>query len=223
MTDSAEERFRAFVAAQAGPLMRTAYLLTGDRGHAEDLVQQALCTTYLHWRTVMRYDRPEAYARKVMLNERRSVWRRRRPEYLTAEPPERGAPDSTAGVGVRDELWTQLRRLAPRTRAVIVLRYWEDRSQEETAQILDCSVGTVKKLSAYGLARLRQYLEPPGGMGGRGVGNGGSTGDGEHTGDGQHGERLGGREHDQGGEVLSSRDSSNHDRLVGRRAQGVER
>src|SRR5690349_9187945 len=104
MTDSAEERFRAFVAAQAGPLLRTAYLLTGDRGHAEDLVQHALCTTYLHWRTVMRYDRPEAYTRKVMLNERRSIWRRRRPEeQLTADPPERGTPDGTAGVGERDE------------------------------------------------------------------------------------------------------------------------
>jgi len=150
MTDSAEERFRAFVAAQAGPLMRTAYLLTGDRGHAEDLVQNALCTTYLHWRTVMRYERPEAYARKVMLNERRQLLAAQAAGAVDRRPARAGArrADRMADVGVRDELWTQLRRLAPRTRAVIVLRYWEDRSQEETAQLLDCSVGTVKKLAA---------------------------------------------------------------------------
>lgn len=160
MDDSANEQFRAFVSAQAGPLLRTAFLLTSDRGLAEDLVQSALCTTYLHWNKVMRYDRPEAYVRKVMLNERRSFWRRRKGEELTAVPPDRGLPDAANVIGVRDELWTELRRLAPRTRAVVVLRYWEDRSEAQTADLLGCSVGTVKKLASVGLARLREYLGP---------------------------------------------------------------
>jgi RNA polymerase sigma-70 factor (sigma-E family) len=162
MTESADEQFRMFVAAQAGRLMRTAYLLTGDRGHAEDLVQSALCATYLHWRKVMRYERPEAYVRKVMLNERRSFWRRRRPEQLTADPPERAVPDGTAAVGIRDELWANLRLLPPRTRAVVVLRHWEDRSEAETAEILGCTVGNVKKLGSQGLARLREHLNAQG-------------------------------------------------------------
>jgi RNA polymerase sigma-70 factor (sigma-E family) len=160
MTDSAEDRFRAFVTAQTGPLLRTAYLLTGDRGHAEDLVQSAFCKTYLHWRRVMRYEQPEAYVRKVMVNERRSVWRRRKRglEYLTSDPPDQLTPDATAAVGVREELWAQLRQLPPRARAAVVLRYWEDRSEAETAQILGCTVGNVKKLSASGLAALRKQL-----------------------------------------------------------------
>jgi RNA polymerase sigma-70 factor (sigma-E family) len=160
MDDRADEQFRTFVAAQTGPLMGTAYLLTGDRSQAEDLVQSALCVTYAHWRSVMRYDRPEAYVRKVMLNERRTFWRRRRPEELTGWVPDQPIDDGTHQVGLRDELWTQLRQLPPRTRAVVVLRYWEDRSEAETAELLGCSAGTVKKLASIGLARLRAHLNP---------------------------------------------------------------
>jgi RNA polymerase sigma-70 factor (sigma-E family) len=163
--DSIEQHFQAFVAAEARALLRTAFLLTGDRGHAEDLMQTALYKAYLHWRRVMRYDRPEAYVRKVMLNERRKFWRRNRPdEALTAEPPDRGHPDGTAAVHQREELWTQLRLLAPRTRAVVVLRFWEDRSEADTAEILGCTVGTVKKLGARGLAQLRDHLNPQTGV-----------------------------------------------------------
>jgi DNA-directed RNA polymerase specialized sigma24 family protein len=137
MDSSAEDHFRSFVQAQSRPLLRLAFLLTGDRGHAEDLMQTALYKAYLHWRRVMRYDRPEAYVRKVMLNEQRKTWRRRgRAEDLTSRPPERGTPDGV----------------------VVVLRYWEDRSEADTAEILDCSVGTVKKLGSTGLARLRRQL-----------------------------------------------------------------
>ncbi len=158
MDSSAESHFRSFVDAQSRPLLRTAFLLTGDRGHAEDLVQTALYKTYLHWRRVARYDRPEAYVRKVMLNERRRAWQRRRPEEdLTAEPPELSTPDGTAGVAQREDLWTLLRGLPARTRAVVVLRYWEDRSEADTADILGCSVGTVKKLASVGLTRLRGH------------------------------------------------------------------
>ena len=161
--DSPEQHFQAFVNAEARALLRTAYLLTGDRGHAEDLMQTALYLAYLHWRKVMRYERPDAYVRKVMLNERRKYWRRHRPdEHLTAEPPDRGQPDGTAAVHARDQLWAELRRLAPRTRAVVVLRYWEDRSEADTADILGCSVGTVKKLAARGLGQLRHHLDGPG-------------------------------------------------------------
>jgi RNA polymerase sigma-70 factor (sigma-E family) len=165
MSQSTEQHFQAFVAMEAKALLHVAYLLTGDRGHAEDLMQTALYKAYLHWRRVMRYERPDAYVRKVMLNERRRAWRRSRlGESLTAEPPDRGTPDVTRGVDERDELWAQLRKLPPRTRAVVVLRYWEDRSEAETASILDCSVGTVKKLASVGLSRLRIELDSPEGL-----------------------------------------------------------
>src|SRR5215213_8154728 len=158
MDSAAEDQFRSFVDAQSRALLRMAFLLTGDRGHAEDLMQTALYKTYLHWWRVMRYDRPEAYVRKVMVNEQRRSWRRARAEDLTAEPPERGTPDGTAAVAERDELTALLRRLPARTRAVVVLRYWEDQSEADTADILGCSVGTVKKLASTGLARLRAQL-----------------------------------------------------------------
>jgi RNA polymerase sigma-70 factor (sigma-E family) len=160
MSTTTEQHFQAFVATEAKALLHVAYLLTGDRGHAEDLMQTALYKAYVHWWRVMRYERPEAYVRKVMLNERRRIWRRRKPgESLTAEPPDRGTPDGTPAVDERDEMWTQLQKLPPRTRAVVVLRYWEDRSEAETASILDCSVGTVKKLASVGLSRLRVQLD----------------------------------------------------------------
>jgi RNA polymerase sigma-70 factor (sigma-E family) len=156
MADSVDEHFRAFVSAEERPLLRTAYLLTGNRTQAEDLVQNALCKTYRHWRKVMRYERPEAYVRKVMVNERRTGWRRSQREELTGDPPERQLADHTTAVGDRHELWAALRQLPPRTRAVVVLRYWEDYSEADTAQILGCSVGNVKKLGSRGLARLRE-------------------------------------------------------------------
>lgn len=150
--------FQEFVEVRYTDLLRTAYLLTGDRGAAEDLVQAALLTTMRHWRAVAD---PMAYVRRTMVNRRTSLWRRiGSRELLTDAPPDRGVPDGAAGRAERDELLTALGRLPVRMRAVLVLRYWEDLSEEDTAQLLGCSVGTVKSQASRGLARLRDVLGP---------------------------------------------------------------
>lgn len=134
--------FQEFVELRYADLLRTAFLLTGSREAAEDLVQTALLTTMRHWRTVTD---PQAYVRRAMVNQRISLWRRiGSRELLTAVPPERSTPDGTAGRADRDELLGALGRLPVRMRAVLVLRYWEDLSEAETAYVLGCSIGTVK-------------------------------------------------------------------------------
>lgn len=157
MDAEAEDEFRQFVVARTPALLGTAYALTGDRGLAEDLLQASLLKTYRHWRQVRASDRPDAYVRRVMANQRISWWRRRRVAESDRPVPDRPAP---AGPGVedRDELWRALRQLPQRTRAVVVLRYWEDLSEAEVARILGCSVGSVKSQASRGLARLRTVL-----------------------------------------------------------------
>jgi RNA polymerase sigma-70 factor (sigma-E family) len=148
--------FREFVEIRYTDLLRTAYLLTGSRHAAEDLVQSALLTTMRHWRKVAD---PGAYVRRVMVNQRTSMWRRTGSrEVLTDVPPERATPDGAAGRADRDELLTALNRLPVRMRAVLVLRYWEDLSEEDTARLLGCSAGTVKSQASRGLNRLRDVL-----------------------------------------------------------------
>jgi RNA polymerase sigma-70 factor (sigma-E family) len=150
--------FREFVEVRYGDLLRTAYLLTGSRDTAQDLVHDALLKAMRYWRTV---DEPMAYVRRVMVNERTSRWRRLGlRELLTAAVPDRSRPDSTEAVVVRDELLTALDRLPVRMRAVLVLRYWEDLSEADVATTMGCSVGTVKSQAARGLARMREVLRP---------------------------------------------------------------
>jgi RNA polymerase sigma-70 factor (sigma-E family) len=150
--------FQEFVEVRYTDLLRTAYLLTGTREAAEDLVQAALLTTMRHWRSVAD---PMAYVRRAMVNQRTSLWRRiGSRELLTDAPPDRSTPDGAAGRAERDELLTALCRLPVRMRAVLVLRYWEDLSEEDTAQLLGCSVGTVKSQASRGLGRLRDVLGP---------------------------------------------------------------
>ena len=157
-----DERFRLFVRQQWGPLIRTAYLLTGDRGTAEDLVQAALEKTHRHWDRILRTDTPQVYVRRVMINTATSWWRRRR----AIEVPLLGsdtvpAPDAYAQVEQRQQLLLALRRLPPRTQAVLVLRYFEDLSEAETARVLGCSPGSVKSQASRGLARLRLDFDTP--------------------------------------------------------------
>jgi RNA polymerase sigma-70 factor (sigma-E family) len=153
----AEDEFREFVVARSAALLGTAYALTGDRGLAEDLLQTALLRTYRHWKRVRHFDAPDAYVRRVMANQRISWWRRRRVVESDQPLPDRaGPPDS--GPEDRDELWRALHRLPPRTRAVVVLRYWEDLPEAEVAHLLGCSVGSVKSQASRGLARLRAVL-----------------------------------------------------------------
>jgi RNA polymerase sigma-70 factor (sigma-E family) len=151
-----------FVAAREQALMRSAYLLTGDAHLAEDLLQSALVRVAARWQRVATSGNPEAYVRKVLYHEHIGWWRRRgrHRDYPSAAPPEpEGHPDFADDALRTMVLWQALRRLAPRQRAVIVLRFYEDRSEAETATLLDCSIGTVKSQTHRALSRLRA-LEP---------------------------------------------------------------
>jgi RNA polymerase sigma-70 factor (ECF subfamily) len=155
-----DDEFREFVTSRSPALLRTAYLLVGDRSLAEDLVQSALTKVYRHWDRVSAAGSPEAYVRRIMVNERRSWWRRNPGHEVLGPVPDRGGPDESAGLAERDAIWRAVLALPPRTRAVLVLRYWEDLSEAETAQILDCSVGTVKSQASRGLRKLQQVIGP---------------------------------------------------------------
>jgi RNA polymerase sigma-70 factor (sigma-E family) len=158
--DPAEEAFREFVEGSWHRLLRTAYLLTGDHASAEDLVQTALMQTYRHWRRIRRTDAPEVYVRRVLVNCNTSVWRRRRVhEYSTAAVPEiRRVHDHQDAYAVRDELWRSVKEMPPRMRTVFVLRYFEDMSEADVAEVMGCAIGSVKSQISRGLTRLRADL-----------------------------------------------------------------
>lgn len=157
--DSLEEQFREFVAARSAALLRTAYLLTGDWATAEDLLQTALTKTYLAWKRLGGIEAVEPYARRVMVNTSTSWWRRRwHGERPTEVLPERAGVDEIEQQLDRDLLWRHLRQLPNRQRAVLVLRYYEDMSEAQTAAMLDISPGTVKSQTSRALATLRRRL-----------------------------------------------------------------
>jgi RNA polymerase sigma-70 factor (sigma-E family) len=149
--------FAEFVALRYGDLLRTAYLLTGSHHAAEDLVQACLLKVMPRWGGIAE---PMTYLRRIMVNQRVSWWRRMRRELLRADPPDGVTPDDAAGAAERTTVLAALAGLPPRMRAVLVLRYWEDQSEAETADLLGCSVGTVKAQASRGLARLRTVLVP---------------------------------------------------------------
>jgi RNA polymerase sigma-70 factor (sigma-E family) len=149
--------FRDFVAARSGALVRSAFLLTGDQGEAEDLVQAALAKAWMRWGRILRQDAPEAYVRRIMLSTF-LTWRRRRwrGEVLVADVPEQpDRRDNFTDVDRRSAVLAALRELPPRQRAVVVLRYFDDLTETQTAEAMGCSMGTVKSQSAKALARLR--------------------------------------------------------------------
>jgi RNA polymerase sigma-70 factor (sigma-E family) len=151
--------FSTYVRTRSARLVRAAYLLTGDRQLAEDLAQTALAKVSLRWNVVSGRGDPDAYVRKAMV--RTAIgWRRRRwhGERPTAPMPEVAVVDSTAAVDARHRLRAALLSLPPRQRAVVVLRYYEDLSEADTAATLGCSIGAVKSQTAKGLARLRQFF-----------------------------------------------------------------
>ncbi|WP_042372900.1 SigE family RNA polymerase sigma factor [Streptacidiphilus neutrinimicus] len=152
--------FSTFVAARWTALVRTAYLLTGDFHEAEDLVQVTLVKVYPHWRG-LREETADAYVRRALVNNNRSRHRRRRVAHLLMPfVPDRPAADAgRSDVAERDLLVSLLARLPERQRAVVVLRYWEDLSAEEVADLLGCSVGTVKSQASRALAKLREHPE----------------------------------------------------------------
>ncbi|MGC5018660.1 SigE family RNA polymerase sigma factor [Micromonospora sp. DT47] len=157
--DPLEEEFREFVAARSGALLRTAYLLAGDWATAEDLLQTALTKTYLAWKRLGGIDAIEPYARRVMVNTSTSWWRRRwHGERPTEVLPERAGVDEIEQQLDRDALWRHLKALPARQRAVLVLRFYEDMSEAQTAALLEISPGTVKSQSSRALATLRRRL-----------------------------------------------------------------
>jgi RNA polymerase sigma-70 factor (sigma-E family) len=138
-------------------LVRAAYLMTGDQHQAEDLVQSALARTLRSWRRIEKAGNAEAYTRKIMYNLQVTWWRRKARERraMRFEGGEAIA-DSSEDVLRRMELKKVLDRLTPKQRAVLVLRYFEDKSIDETAEILNCSAGTVKSQTARALRLLRE-------------------------------------------------------------------
>ena len=158
MSPEDERQFREFVAARSPALLRTAYLLTGDVHLAQDLLQTALLATARRWTHLRDRDQPEAYLRRAMYRHQINRWRARarRPETLMAAPPEhRAARDHAAETVLRRSLVEALGSLPPRQRAVVVLRYYEDRSEAEVATLLDISLGTVRSQASRALAKLR--------------------------------------------------------------------
>ena len=162
MRDADEEAFRDFVVGRSPSLLRTAYLLTGDWQHAEDLLQTALAKVYRAWGRLRDHENVDAYVRRVMVNTQTSRWRRAwKAEHVTGSLPDRPGPDEVGARDDRDRLRRALLTLPARQRAVVVLRHYEDMSEAEVARVLGCSVGTVKSQCARGLAKLRDALDDP--------------------------------------------------------------
>ncbi len=155
-----EQDFHDFVVGQWHALLRTAYLLTGDRGEAEDLVQSALVRVHRNWHRIERRDAPGVYTRRVLINLNASIWRRRLRlrEQPTDVVPEVARADATEAHALRDELRRACLKLPPRQRAVLVLRYFEDLSEADTAATLGITVGAVKSQTSRGLDKLRGFL-----------------------------------------------------------------
>ena len=148
--------FSAYMSARQPALYRTAYLLTGDHAGAEDLLQNAFAKLYLSWDKIRDRGALDGYVRRVMVNENNSLWRRawKRREHATDTLPETGTHD-TYDDGMGGALWTYVQTLPPKQRAVIVLRYYEQLSEAEIADLLGISTGTVKSQASRALAGLR--------------------------------------------------------------------
>jgi RNA polymerase sigma-70 factor (sigma-E family) len=165
MSAKLDGEFREFMQARWPAMVRLAYGLTGDQGHAEDVAQAAFARAYASWARVRRSGDPDAYVRQIVINENRNRFRKRRvTERLTDSPPEPvliDVPwtDAIREYDERSALMAALQRLGPRQRAVIVLRYWMDLTEHETAAALNCSVGTVKSQASRARAALRQAAE----------------------------------------------------------------
>lgn len=155
-----EPSYVALVGARWTALHRTAFLLTGHQADADELLQETLTKAYASWARVSRADDPAAYLQRMLVNEflsqrRRARWGRERlglpPEVAVERSPESGALD-------RLELWARLRQLPARQRAVVVLRYYHDWTEAQTASALGCAVGTVKSQAAAALKTLRTRM-----------------------------------------------------------------
>ena len=155
--------FDEFFRATWPRLFRTACAVAGDAASAEDALQAAYARAFASWRRVSAAEHPEAYVRRIVVNEilgtrRRAWWRRERPTDLSSGTvPATAVASPEAAVVERDRLWRAVLELPPRQRAVVVLRYYEDLSEEEIADTLGCSRGTVKSQASAALTKLRQH------------------------------------------------------------------
>lgn len=149
--------FDEYVVGRGPGLLRFGYLLTGDRHLAEDLVQEVLAKAHRRWAKIERLDQPDAYCRKAVLNQYLS-WRRRRSSGETTIahfPDGPGAGDHATRLADRDAMWTMLAGLPRQQRAVLVLRFYEDLADAQIAELIGCSVATVRAHASRALTRLR--------------------------------------------------------------------
>ena len=161
MRRTAKDAYKEFAVARAGQLFRSACLLAGGDTHlAEDLVQETLGRMYVVWGRMGQVDNPAGYAQTVLVRTFLTHQRRRSShESPAAVLPDRAAQDSFGDAALRVALLTALAALPPKDRAVLVLRYWEDRSIEETAAVLQSTPGAVRTRTTRALSRLRRELD----------------------------------------------------------------
>jgi RNA polymerase sigma-70 factor (sigma-E family) len=155
--------FAEFALARSGALHRAAYLMVGDTQLAQDLVQEALTRTYVAWPRLRDPRNAEAYCRKAITTTaiswfRRKSWNNERPTDELPDPGSGGLPGPEGTVAERDVVWRALQELPPRQRAALVLRFYEDLTEAQTAEAMGCAVGTVKSQVSSGLAKLRGRL-----------------------------------------------------------------
>lgn len=155
-----EDGFAAYAQARQHHLYRTAYLLSGDRDRAQDLVQTTLANLLRSWRKASHAENPDAYAKKALIRAFLTEQRRHRRETdahrLVAAAADDAVPPRSAEL--RIVVLEALRALPPKPRAMVILRYWEDQSVEETAALMNCSEGNVKSQCSRALAKLRELL-----------------------------------------------------------------
>lgn len=155
-TMSGEAEFREFAIGRWPALVRFAYGLTGDRGHAEDLAQVTLARAYASWGRVRRADDPDAYVRRILINAHHARFRKRRVRETSGPHlPEPVTADGTDVLDQRSDLIAALMELPPKQRAVVMLRYWDGLTETQAAAVLGCSVGNVKSQASRALAKLR--------------------------------------------------------------------
>ncbi|GAA2361465.1 SigE family RNA polymerase sigma factor [Streptomyces sparsogenes] len=152
--------FASYVRARGPVLLRTARALSANAWDAEDLLQTALAKTYLAWERIEDHNALDGYVRRALVNTRTSQWRKRKvDEFVCEELPEPDpvpAPDPAEQQVLRDAMWRAVLRLPDRQRAMVVLRYYEDLSEAQTAEVLGVSVGTVKSAVSRALGKLRE-------------------------------------------------------------------
>jgi len=148
--------FREYVRERSRALLRAAYLLTGNRADAEDLVQSVLAKTYLAWNRIEDRAALDGYVRRAMVNTHISWWRRRRvEEFPTDEIPDQAVVDHSVGSDLQESLQRAIARLPQRMRDAVMLRYYQDMTEAEVAEVLGVSLGTVKSTVSRAVAKLR--------------------------------------------------------------------